>query len=137
MAAVGPGGPPSPSGAAPWPWPRPGRRPTPTPTAPPPLTILTNGITIGGGDYFITPTGDTGTYANGPEIVNSSDEVIWFHAIPVGQTARRLQDPGTYHGRDRADLVAGHRLRWAVQRNATYIYNTRYQTDRHGQCRKR
>ena len=41
------------------------------PTAPPPVTILTSTGAVGQGDIFITPTGDTTTYANGPEILES------------------------------------------------------------------
>ena len=106
-----------------------------TPTAPPPLTILTHGTSLGGGDYFITPTGDTGTYANGPEIVNSSGEVIWFHAIPAGQTAADFRTQ-TYHGQTGTDLVAGHRLRRAVQRHRLHLQHP-LPADRHGQRRQR
>jgi len=73
---------------------------TPAPTAPPPLTVLTHGPGTGpdtGGDYFITPTGDTGTYANGPEIVDGSGKVVWFHAVPAGLTASDFRAQ-TYHG---------------------------------------
>ena len=59
-----------------------------TPTAPPPVTILSSSPFAGfGGDFFITPTGDASTYANGPEILDSHGNVVWFHAIPQGQTA--------------------------------------------------
>ena len=41
-----------------------------TPTAPPPVTVLTTTAHTAPGDIFITPTGDTTTYANGPEILD-------------------------------------------------------------------
>ncbi|MBV8218443.1 MAG: hypothetical protein JO325_08255 [Solirubrobacterales bacterium] len=49
-----------------------------TPTNPPPLTILTSSGHATRGDIFITPTGDTGTYANGPEILDRRGNVVWF-----------------------------------------------------------
>jgi hypothetical protein len=66
-----------------------------TPTAPPPVTILTSQGHIGRGDIFITPTGDTGTYANGPEILDSHGDIVWFHPIPQGETAA---DVGVHAG---------------------------------------
>jgi hypothetical protein len=57
------------------------------PTAPPPVTFLTTSPFVGDGDIFITPTGDASTYANGPEILDTHGNVVWFHPIPVGQTA--------------------------------------------------
>lgn len=47
-----------------------------TPTDPPPVTILTSSGHAARGDIFITPTGDTGTYANGPEILDRSGNVV-------------------------------------------------------------
>jgi hypothetical protein len=58
-----------------------------TPTAPPPVTILTDHGHLGRGDIFITPTGATNSYANGPEILDRHGNVVWFHAIPQGLTA--------------------------------------------------
>jgi hypothetical protein len=58
-----------------------------TPTTPPPLTFLTPHGPVGNGDIFITPTGDTSTHANGPEVLSKSGRVIWFHAVPAGQGA--------------------------------------------------
>lgn len=54
---------------------------------PPPVSILSPNGAVGGGDIFITPTGDTTNYANGPEILDSNGNVQWFHPIPTGQTA--------------------------------------------------
>jgi hypothetical protein len=48
-----------------------------SPTSPPPLSILTTNGDIGAGDIFITPTGDTGTYANGPEIIDGAGHVAF------------------------------------------------------------
>ena len=97
---------------------------TPTPTAPPPLTILTHGTNLGGGDYFITPTGDTGTYANGPEIVNSSGDVIWFHAIPAGQTAADFRTQ-TYRGQTVLTWWQGTGF-GGLSNGTDYIYNTHF-----------
>ena len=59
------------------------------PTAPPPLTILSSAPGFGQGeDLFITPTGDTSTYAQGPEILNTQG-----HADLV---SRRATGPGRH-----------------------------------------
>jgi Arylsulfotransferase (ASST) len=71
---------------------------TPAPTAPPPVTSLVHGIGNKEGDFFITPTGDTTTYANGPEIVDGSGKVVWFHAVPAGDTASDFREQ-TYQGK--------------------------------------
>jgi len=63
------------------------------PTSPPPVTILTSNPFVGlGGDFFITATGDTSTYANGPEILDSQGNVVWFHAIPQGLTSADFRE---------------------------------------------
>jgi hypothetical protein len=55
------------------------------PTSPPPVSILTSQPGFGNGqDFFLTPTGDTATYANGPEILDTNGNVVWFHAAPAG-----------------------------------------------------
>jgi len=69
-----------------------------TPTTPPPVTILTSNGAVGRGDIFITPTGDSSTYANGPEILDGHGNVVWFHAIPAGLTAADFRTQ-TYRGR--------------------------------------
>src|SRR5438067_1334492 len=58
-----------------------------TPSTPPPVTFLTSHGPAGHGDIFITPTGASDTYANGPEILDRHGKVVWFHSIPAGQTA--------------------------------------------------
>jgi hypothetical protein len=96
-----------------------------TPTAPPPLTILTNHTYLGGGDYFLTPTGDATTYANGPEIVDSSGKVIWFHAIPAGQTAGDFRTQ-TYQGQPVLTWWQGTGF-GGLSNGTDYIYNRHYQ----------
>ncbi len=95
------------------------------PTAPPPVSILTSSGNLGNGDIFITPTGGTNSYANGPEILDQQGNVVWFHAIPQGQTASdfRVQ---TYRGK--------HVLTWwqgtglgGLASGTDYIYNDAYQ----------
>src|SRR6202020_903206 len=57
------------------------------PTAPPPVTILSSQPNIGQGDIFISPFGDSSTYANGPEILDSKGNVVWFQSAPAGEEA--------------------------------------------------
>jgi hypothetical protein len=59
--------------------------PTAAPTDPPPVTVLTQGADNGNGDIFISPFGDSSTYANGPEILDSHGRVVWFHAVRPGR----------------------------------------------------
>jgi arylsulfotransferase ASST len=54
---------------------------------PPAVTVLTPAAGLGKGYIFVTPTGDTSQYANGPEILDPQGNVIWFHAIPKSQVA--------------------------------------------------
>ncbi|HEV7941779.1 MAG TPA: arylsulfotransferase family protein [Solirubrobacteraceae bacterium] len=96
-----------------------------TPTAPPPLNILTSNGNIGRGDLFITPTGDTSTYANGPEILDTKGNVVWFHAIPQAQTASdfRVQ---RYNGRPVLTWWQGTGL-GSISNGTDYIYNDHFQ----------
>ncbi|MGA8355012.1 MAG: arylsulfotransferase family protein [Solirubrobacteraceae bacterium] len=96
-----------------------------TPTAPPPLNILTSNGNIGRGDLFITPTGDTSTYANGPEILDTKGNVVWFHAIPQAQTASdfRVQ---RYDGRPVLTWWQGTGL-GGISNGTDYIYNDHFQ----------
>ena len=58
------------------------------PTAPPPVKILTDQPGFGRGeDLFVTPTGDTETYAQGPEILSPSGQELWFQPVPAGLAA--------------------------------------------------
>ncbi len=96
------------------------------PTSPPPVSILTSTPGFGHGeDFFITPTGDTSTYANGSEILDTKGNVVWFHQAPAGlaDTDFRTQKlwgqnvltfwEGTENGGQGAGV--------------DYIYNDRYQ----------
>src|SRR6201998_3255318 len=95
------------------------------PTAPPPLSILTSNGNIGRGDLFITPTGDTSTYANGPEIVDPKGDVVWFHAIPQSLTASdfRVQ---RYDGQPVLTWWQGTGV-GGLSSGTDYIYNDHYQ----------
>jgi len=96
-----------------------------TPTAPPPLTVRTSHPTPASGDVFITPTGDTAAYANGPEILDRAGNVVWFHSIPQGQGAADF----------RTQRYRGHRvLTWwrgtglgGLSTGTDYIYDDHYQ----------
>jgi hypothetical protein len=97
-----------------------------TPTAPPPLTILTSSPFVGqGGDFFISPFGDQSTYANGPEIVNSQGNVVWFKAVPTGEEASdfRVQ---TYQGQPVLTYWQGTGL-GGLASGTDYILNDHYQ----------
>ncbi len=96
------------------------------PTSPPPITILTSTPFVGqGGDFFITPTGDSGTYANGPEIVDSQGNVVWFHAVPQGVTASdfRVQ---SYLGQPVLTWWQGTGL-GGLSSGTDYIYNKHFE----------
>ncbi|HEX4008421.1 MAG TPA: arylsulfotransferase family protein [Solirubrobacteraceae bacterium] len=97
-----------------------------TPTAPPPLTVLSSHGAIGrGDDIFITPTGDTAAYANGPEILDRNGNVVWFHAIPAADTAAdfRVQ---RYDGRPVLTWWQGTGL-GGLSQGTDYIDNDRFQ----------
>jgi hypothetical protein len=95
------------------------------PTAPPPVTFLTSSGPIGQGDIFITPTGDTSTYANGPEILDSHDNVVWFHAVPQGETASDFRTQ-IYRGQPVLTWWQGTGL-GGLSSGTDYIYNDHYQ----------
>jgi Arylsulfotransferase (ASST) len=94
-------------------------------TSPPPVTVLSPHGAVGAGDIFITPTGDSQTYANGPEILDRSGKVLWFHPIPQGQTASdfRVQ---RYRGQRVLTWWQGTGL-GGLASGTDYIYNDRYQ----------
>jgi len=96
-----------------------------TPTSPPPLTILTAQAHGGQGDIFITPTGDPGTYANGPEILDGANNVVWFRAIPQGQTAADFRTQ-SYDGQPVLTWWQGTGL-GGLSDGTDYIYNEDYQ----------
>jgi Arylsulfotransferase (ASST) len=96
------------------------------PTSPPPVTILSSSPFVGqGGDFFITPTGDTSTYANGPEILDSQGNVVWFHAIPQGLTASDFRAQ-TYLGQPVLTWWQGTGL-GGLSSGTDYIYNDHFQ----------
>jgi hypothetical protein len=95
------------------------------PTSPPPITILTAPAHIGRGDIFITPTGDASTYANGSEILDKRGNIVWFHAIPQGQTASDFRTQ-TYQGKPVLTWWQGTGL-GGLSRGTDYIYNDHYQ----------
>jgi len=97
-----------------------------TPTSPPPVTILTSSPFVAqGGDFFISPFGDASTYANGPEIVDSQGNVVWFKAVPAGQEASdfRVQ---TYDHQPVLTFWQGTGL-GGLSAGTDYIYNDHYQ----------
>ncbi|MGA2011111.1 MAG: arylsulfotransferase family protein [Solirubrobacteraceae bacterium] len=98
---------------------------TTAPTAPPPVSILTTQPNSGRGDIFLTPTGDATTYANGPEILDPNGNIVWFHAIPVGDTASDFRTQ-TYDGRPVLTWWQGTGL-GGLSSGTDYIYNDHYQ----------
>jgi Arylsulfotransferase (ASST) len=95
------------------------------PSSPPPVTILAAHAHIGRGDIFITPTGDTSAYANGPEILDKRGNVVWFQPIPEGQTAADFRTQ-TYQGQPVLTWWQGTGL-GGLSSGTDYIYNNRYQ----------
>jgi hypothetical protein len=75
---------------------------TAAPTSLPPLTVLLHDAgNASEGDFFLAPfgTSKTGTpYANGPEIVDSSGNVVWSRALPAGYQADDFRTQ-TYEGK--------------------------------------
>jgi hypothetical protein len=97
-----------------------------TPTAPPPVSILTSSPFVGqGGDFFISPYGDQSTYANGPEIINSQGDVLWFKSVPTGDEASdfRVQ---SYQGQPVLTYWQGTGL-GGLASGTDYILNDHYQ----------
>ncbi len=97
-----------------------------TPTSPPPVSILTSSPFVAqGGDFFISPFGDAATYANGPEIVDSQGNVVWFKAVPAGEEASdfRLQ---TYDGQPVITWWQGTGL-GGLSNGTDYVYNDHFQ----------
>ncbi len=97
----------------------------PAPAAPPPVTVLTGSASSSDGDIFISPFGDQSTYANGPEILNSSGQVVWFHAVPTGEEASDFRAQ-TYDGRPVLTWWQGTGL-GGLASGVDYIYNDHYQ----------
>jgi Arylsulfotransferase (ASST) len=92
---------------------------------PPPVTVLTS-ISDRGGDIFVSPFGDPGTYANGPEILSpDGKKVIWFHAVPAGQEAADFRTQ-VYDGKPVLTWWQGTGL-GGLASGVDYIYNDHYQ----------
>jgi hypothetical protein len=92
---------------------------------PPPVTVLAS-LAHGGGDIFISPFGDSATYANGPEILSpDGKKVIWFHAVPAGQEAADFRAQ-VYDGRPVLTWWQGTGL-GGLASGVDYIYNDHYQ----------
>jgi hypothetical protein len=86
---------------------------------PPPVKVLMPGPDTGDGDIFVAP--QAGGYASGPEILATSDKVIWFHALPTGETADDFRTQ-TYQGSPVLTWFQGSGLD-----GTDYIYNDSYQ----------
>ena len=97
-----------------------------SPAAPPPVTVLTPGANNGNGDIFISPFGDTSSYANGAEIINNTPVMlIWFHPVPSGQEAADFRTQ-TYRGHPVLTWWQGTGL-GGLSSGTDYIYNDHYQ----------
>jgi hypothetical protein len=81
--------------------------------------VLKQGADNGNGDIFIAPMG--GGYASGPEIITNTGKVVWFHAVPAGETATDFRTQ-TYQGSPVLTWFQGRGLS-----GTDYIYNDRYQ----------
>jgi Arylsulfotransferase (ASST) len=96
------------------------------PTAPPPISILTSQPNFGHGqDFFITPTGDATTYAQGPEILDTHGNVVWFHAAPAGLAATDFRTQKLW-GQNVLTFWQGTE-NGGVGNGTDYIYNDHYQ----------
>jgi hypothetical protein len=89
------------------------------------VTILTSSPLVGHGYFFISPYSDQSTYANGPEILDPSGHVVWFHAVPQGHEASdfRVQ---RYHGDPVLTWWQGTGL-GGLSSGTDYIYNDKFQ----------
>jgi Arylsulfotransferase (ASST) len=96
-----------------------------TPTSPPPLTVLSNSGALAGRDIFITPTGGTSTYANGPEILSPDGTVVWFDPLPAGESSADFRTQ-RYEGRRVLTFWEGTGL-GGLSQGTDYIYNNHYQ----------
>jgi hypothetical protein len=88
------------------------------------VSVLTATGGLGGSDIFITPTGARSQYANGPEIVDQQGNVVWFHAIPDGQTAADFRTQ-TYRGKQVLTWWQGTGL-GGLAHGTDYIYDDHY-----------
>ncbi len=96
------------------------------PTSPPPISILTSQPGFGHGeDFFLTPTGDTSTYANGPEIIDTKGNVVWFDPVPAGLAATDFRTQKLW-GQNVLTFWQGTE-NGGVGNGTDYIYNDHYQ----------
>jgi hypothetical protein len=86
---------------------------------PPPLTVLTRAPQGNGDDIFIAP--QACGYATGPEILSTTGKLIWFHALPAGESADDFRTQ-TYQGKPVLTWFQGQGLS-----GTDYIDNDRYQ----------
>jgi hypothetical protein len=92
---------------------------------PPPVTVLTDKGGKQGGDIFISPFGDSSTYANGAEILSpDGSKIVWFHPAPAGEEDSDFRTQ-TYHGKQVLTFWQGTGLGGLAQ-GADYIYNDHY-----------
>jgi hypothetical protein len=92
---------------------------------PPPVTVLTDRGGSQGGDIFISPFGDSSTYANGAEILSpDGSKIVWFHPAPAGEEDSDFRTQ-TYHGKQVLTFWQGTGLGGLAQ-GADYIYNDHY-----------
>src|SRR5580700_5801145 len=92
---------------------------------PPPVTILTDTAGNSGGDIFISPFGDSTTYANGAEILSpNGKKVVWFHQAPAGEEDADFRTQ-TYDGQPVLTFWQGTGL-GGVSTGEDYIYNDHY-----------
>ena len=94
------------------------------PTEPPPVTVLTADTSHSSDAIFVSPFGGTDRYANGPEILDRSGHVIWFHPVPAGQEAADFRTQ-TYHGKPVLTWWQGTGL-GGLAAGVDYIYNQHY-----------
>ena len=102
------------------------RAPAASSLKPPPVTVLTDQGGEHGGDLFVSPFGDSGTYANGAEILSpDGKKVVWFHPVPAGQEAADFRAQ-RYRGQPVLTWWQGTGL-GGVASGADYVYNSHYQ----------
>jgi hypothetical protein len=98
---------------------------TTTPPSTPPITVTTGTGAPGQGDLFLTPTGDTTTYANGAEIADPTGKQLWFHQAPAGDVDADFR-PQTLHGKPVLTFWEGTNF-GGLSDGTDYIYNDHYQ----------
>ena len=91
-------------------------------STPPAVMVLRQGADNGNGDIFITPDGGS---VSGPEIISNTGKVIWFHAVPAGDSAADFRTQ-TFQGKPVLTWWQGTGL-GGLSSGTDYIYNDRYQ----------